>query len=112
VLTHALGAGATIAGRDLEGVGETLKDAGAMADSDPERLLLKIRDHLLNPLLQHQVAQSALAYAQRFSWENQTRLHFQLAEEVLSSVPALEASNALVETGAVGAPLTAWRVLS
>jgi hypothetical protein len=112
VLTHALGAGATIAGRDLEGVGETLRDAGAMADSDPERLLLKIRDHVLNPLLQYQVEQKALAYARRFSWENQMRLHFQLAEEVLSSVPVMEVSSALVEVGAIGTPLTAWRILS
>jgi glycosyltransferase involved in cell wall biosynthesis len=112
VLTHALGAGAIIAGRDLEGVGETLKDAGEMADSDPERLLLKIQDHVLNPFLQHRVEQKALAYARRFSWENQTRLHYQLAQEVLSSAPTLVASNALVEAGAIGAPLTAWRILS
>ena len=112
VLTHALGAGAMIAGRDLEGVGETLRGAGAMADSDTERLLLKIRDHLLNPLLQYQAEQKALAYARRFSWENQTRLHYQLAREVLSSVPPLETSSALVEAGAIGMPLTAWRILS
>ena len=112
VLAHALGAGAIIAGRDLEGVGETLKDAGAMADSDPERLLLKIRDNVLNPLLQHQVEQKALAYARKFSWENQTRLHHQLAQEVLSPVPTLQASKALVEAGAIGTPLTAWRILS
>lgn len=112
VLTHAIGAGAIIAGRDLEGVGETLKDAGAMADSDPERLLLKIRDHVLNPLLQHQVEQKALAYAREFSWENQTRLHYQLAQELLSSVPMPGTSNALVEAGAIGTPLTAWRILS
>ena len=112
VLSHAFGAGAVIAGRDLEGVGETLKDAGAMADSDPERLLLKIRDHARNPLLQHQVEQKALAYARKFSWENQTRLHYQLAQEVLSPVPTLQTSNALVEAGAIGTPLTAWRILS
>jgi len=112
VLTHALGTGAIIAGRDLEGVGETLKDAGSMADSDPEHLLLKIRDHVLNPLLQHQVEQKALAYASKFSWENQTRLHYQLAQEVLSHVPMLQSSNALVEAGAIGIPLTAWRILS
>jgi hypothetical protein len=112
VLAHALGAGAIIAGRDLEGVGEMLKGAGAMADADPGRLLLKIRDHVLNPLLQQQVEQKALAYARRFSWENQTRLHYQLAQEVLSSVPTMETSSALVEAGAIGTPLTAWRILS
>lgn len=112
VLAHALGAGAIIAGRDLEGVGEMLKGAGAMVESDPERLLLKIRDHVLNPLLQHKVEQKALVYARRFSWENQTRLHYQLAQEVLSSVPTLKTSSALVEAGAIGTPLTAWRILS
>ncbi|HEY40730.1 MAG TPA: hypothetical protein G4O18_02600 [Dehalococcoidia bacterium] len=112
VLSHALGAGAIIAGRDLEGVGETLKDAGAMADSDPECLLLKIRDHVLNPWLQFQVEQKALAYAGKYSWGNQTRLHYKLAQEVLLPVPVLEKSNALVEAGNIGAPLTAWRILS
>jgi len=112
VLAHALGAGAIIAGRDLEGVGETLKDAGAMTDSDREHLLLKIRDHVLNPLLQHQVEQRALTYARKFAWENQTRLHFQLAQEVLSPVPTLQSSSALVEAGSIGTPLTAWRILS
>jgi hypothetical protein len=112
VLSHALGAGAVIAGRDLEGVGEALKDAGAMTDSDPERLLLKMRDHVLNPWLQFQVEQRALAYASKYSWDNQARLHYQLAQEVLSPVPMSKTSNALVETGIIGAPLTAWRILS
>ncbi len=112
VLAHALGAGAIIAGRDLEGVGETLRDAGEMVDSEPERLLLKIRDHVLNPFLQHRVEQTALAYARQFSWGNQTRLHYQLAQEVLSPAPRQQASNALVEAGAIGTPLTAWRILS
>lgn len=112
VLSHALGAGAAIAGRDLEGVGETLRDAGEMVDSDPGRLLLKMRDHVLNPWLQLQVEQKALAYARRYSWDNQTRLHYRLAQEVLAPVPVFETSNALAEAGVIGAPLTVWRILS
>ncbi len=112
VLAHALGSGATIAGRDLEGVGETLREAGEIVDSDPERLLLKIRDHVLNPWLQQRVEHTALAYARRFSWENQMRSHYRLAQEVLSPVPKQQTSNALVEAGAIGTPLTAWRTLS
>ena len=87
VMAHALGAGAIIAGRDLEGVGEALKDAGELADKDMGHLLLKIRDIMLNPELGEGVEEMALEYAAEFSWGNQARRHYELAEHILHPMP-------------------------
>ena len=83
ILAHALGVGAIFAGRDLEGVGETLKEAGELADIDLSRLMIKIRDFILNPELAECIENSALKYAAEFSWKNQTRRHYELAERIL-----------------------------
>ena len=88
MVTHAFGAGVLVAGRDLEGVGETLKEAGALYDSDPGRLLLKIRDLALSPKLQEKVREKAVNYAKKYSWENQARRHYRLAGHLLSTPPA------------------------
>ena len=80
MLTHAFGAGAVVAGRELEGVGEMLKEAGALHDSDQACLLEKIRDLVLDRELQEEVQQSAVNYARALSWENQVQKHYQLAE--------------------------------
>lgn len=86
VLAHALGAGAVIAGRDLEGVGETLKEAGELVDIDLNNLLLKMSDLILNPELVEMIEERALNYANEFSWENQSRRHYELIEHILSSI--------------------------
>lgn len=91
VLGHALGAGAVVAGRDLEGVGETLKEAGELADTDLWRLLLKMRSIILNPGLGEKLEETVRHYAKRFSWQKQARLHYELAEHVLSLAPARQA---------------------
>ena len=80
VLARALGAGAVVAARDLEGVGETLKDAGGMVDTSLRRLMLKMRETVLDPELAERIAESALTYAAEYSWKNQARRHFELAE--------------------------------
>jgi len=87
-ITHAFGAGAVVAGRDLEGVGETLKEAGALYDSDPQQLLLKIRGLSIDPGLQEAVRKRAMDYAEKYSWGNQVRRHYELAE----GLPAPSAS--------------------
>ncbi|UCH43135.1 MAG: hypothetical protein JSW16_00945 [Dehalococcoidales bacterium] len=87
VLSHALGAGAVVAGRDLEGVGETLKEAGGLAETDLRKLINGMKELLLNPELAARIEEKALCYAGRFSWEIQARRHFELAEELLSQVP-------------------------
>jgi hypothetical protein len=84
IVAHALGAGATIACRDLEGVGETVKMAGGLAHNDLEGLLLDIRELLLDPSLSEQMSERALGYAENFSWRNQALRHFELAEKLCS----------------------------
>ena len=87
VLAHALGAGATVAGRDLEGVGETLKEARELADVDLEHLILKIKDLVLNPELRERLEETALRYATEYSWERQARRHYELAEQIVTPLP-------------------------
>jgi glycosyltransferase involved in cell wall biosynthesis len=87
VLAHALGAGAVIASRDIEGVGETLKDAGAAVDSNMETLISKMKTLITNPELAEDVAEKALYYAEDYSWENQVRRHYELAGRLVCSKP-------------------------
>ena len=92
VLAHALGAGAMIAGRDLEGVGETLQEAGQLVDTNLRYLLTKITKMLLNPELVERAEERALSYAAEFSWENQARSHYELAEKISCPVPIWSAN--------------------
>jgi len=87
VLAHALGAGAVVAGRDLEGIGETLKEAGQLVDKDLRQLVMKIENLILNPELRERIEDEALRYAAEFSWENQARRHYELAEPILHMMP-------------------------
>ncbi|GAH56921.1 unnamed protein product, partial [marine sediment metagenome] len=80
LLTHALGAGAIVACRDLEGVGEAVKEAGGIVGTDLRHLLFKITNLILNPALGEGIEQRALGYAREFSWKNQARRHCALAE--------------------------------
>ncbi len=82
VLSHALGAGAVIAGRDMEGVGETLHEAGAIVDNDFARLLLKISNVLVDDALRQRVEKRAMEYAGRYSWPKQAERHYRLADRV------------------------------
>ena len=107
VLAHALGAGAVVAGRDLEGVGETLKEAGEPADKDLRHLLLKVRSIILNPELAAEIEQGALMYAAEFSWENQARKHYELAENIPPPVPVWSEPQPRPAIGAEMTPATA-----
>lgn len=86
MLAHALGTGAIIAGRDLEGVGEILKEAGALVDTDLRRLLTKVKDVILNPEMGEKIEKKALRYAAKLCWKNQARKHYELAERVTASL--------------------------
>jgi len=87
VLAHALGAGAVIAGRDLEGAGEILKEAGQLADTDIDRLIMKIKNLIANPELRERIEESTLIYATEYSWENQALRHYELAKPLLYTKP-------------------------
>jgi hypothetical protein len=82
VLAHALGAGAIIAGRDLEGVGETLRESGQPVDVSLARLLAKIGSVVTTPELREMIEMKTLEFAAELSWENQARRHHRVAEIV------------------------------
>lgn len=102
VLAHALGAGAVIAGRDLEGVGEMLKEAGELADKDFWRLLIQMRNQIINPALGEEREEAVRQYAMRLSWQKQAQLHCELAEFALSMALARRAPH--VNFGTVPTP--------
>ena len=85
IIAHALGAGATIACRDMEGVGETVKMAGGLTSANFEELILKMRQIIVDPGLRMDIAGSALRYADEFSWNNQLLRHLELAEDLCPS---------------------------
>ena len=89
VLAHALGAGAVIASRDLEGVGETVKAAGGLTDTDLQALIYKMRDLILDPDMQKRTAESALGYVEEFSWRRQSQRHYELVKHILNTKPVL-----------------------
>ena len=112
VLAHALGAGAVVAARDLEGVGEILKDAGGVVDTSLRRLMTKIRDLILDLEFSEGIAARALSYAAEFSWENQVRQHYELAEHIVGPAPVGLVSHLPLTTGISSAtPAENWTQL-
>lgn len=107
VLSHAFGAGALIAGRDLEGVGETLREAGALCDTDQDNLILKIKQVLLDEKLRKEIEQAGVAHAARYSWKNQAQRHRELAQSLFPEVPAEDVSS-VVEVSGRGGLLARW----
>jgi len=103
-MAHALGAGATIACRDMEGVGETVRMAGGLTCSDFGQLVDAVRELVLDPGLREEMSRKALRYAGEFSWRNQALKHFELAEQLhrfrlQRLIPALPLTT---DTAAVG----------
>jgi hypothetical protein len=86
IMAHAI-----IAGKDMEGVGETFKDAGAVATGDMHHLIEKMKGLILCPELVEQAERNALTYAAEYSWENQAERHCALAELAKGAAsPAIE----------------------
>lgn len=83
---HALGAGAIIAGRELEGVGETLRDAYQTVSDDLKKLQIKMIKLILNPIFCEMIEEHTLDYAREYCWENQAQRHFEIAENILNRV--------------------------
>ncbi|MDP2730384.1 MAG: hypothetical protein Q8O55_07870 [Dehalococcoidales bacterium] len=99
VLSHALGTGALIAGRDMEGVGETLKEAGELTDINLDSLLLKVKNLICNPEIGEMIEEKVLNFAEEFSWKNQSRRHFNIAEQILAAKPVRPEQCILLKTG-------------
>jgi len=106
ILAHALGAGATIACRDTEGVGETVKMAGGLTYVDFEQAIAGLKELVLHPELRNDISERAVRYAEEFSWRNQALKHFELAQRLWHSriqrlLPTLPLST---HTDATGKP--------
>jgi hypothetical protein len=85
IVAHALGAGATITCRDMEGVGETVKMAGGVTSVDFRQLVSRVKQLILDPRLRNELSERVLGYAEEFSWKNQALKHFELAEQLCRS---------------------------
>jgi len=85
IMAHALGAGATIACRDMEGVGETVKMAGGLTSANFGQLISKIEQAIVDPKLRVEISERALGYAEESSWRNQALRHLELAEQLCLS---------------------------
>jgi len=85
IIAHSLGTGATVACRDMEGVGETVKMAGGLTLPDFGRLIDGIRWLILDHDLGNEMSEGAVRYATEFSWRNQAMKHFELAEQLCRS---------------------------
>jgi len=98
IVAHALGAGATIACRDLEAVGETVRIAGGLTSADFAQLIAGIKELILNLGLRNKMSEGAVGYAGEFSWRNQALKHFELAEQLCRSrrVPRLVTNTRLL----------------
>ena len=91
-LAHALGIGATVVGRNIEGVGETLKMCGYPPLNAYEDFLNEIERIIANSESKDLMEKSASEYAKTYNWENQALKHIELAESLISgkNLPLLD----------------------
>lgn len=114
VIAHALGAGAIVACRDLEGVGETLKEAGELVDTNLRHLLVKSKNLILHRELRERLEEMVLKYATEFAWANQARRHYELAEHIVAARASQVTIDAIVisRTTTVGETIPAQNLKS
>jgi len=84
ILAHALGTGAVISCKDMEGVGETVKVAGGLACTEFEQQIANLKALILSPELRLEMSEKAMKYANTFSWKNQALQHYKLSEQLAS----------------------------
>jgi glycosyltransferase involved in cell wall biosynthesis len=84
-LAHAMGVGAYTVGKDLEGIGETLRLSGCPVANDGNDLLNVVERLVRCPDLRIKLEKSVRKYAEKYSWRNQALKHYRLAEAILSS---------------------------
>jgi len=83
-LAHAIGIGATVIGRNIEGVGETLKMSGYPALSTYGDFLDEIKRVIANPESKDSMEESARMYAHTWSWDKQASKHMKLVDSLIS----------------------------
>ena len=112
IMAHALGAGATIACRDMEGVGETIKLAGGLSRTRFESLLSDIDGLILDASLREGLSRKAIAYAERYSWRNQALQHYDITDYLSRSKATVTAAASLFQSnGMHGYPVDAKRLV-
>jgi glycosyltransferase involved in cell wall biosynthesis len=79
-MAHALGTSACVVGRDIEGVGETLRLIGLPAAKDLEELAEKIETLVTEPSKRIQLEKAGLTFANRLSFAKQAQKHLELAK--------------------------------
>jgi glycosyltransferase involved in cell wall biosynthesis len=106
IMAHALGAGATIACRDMEGVGETARLAGGVTSSDFGTLVHRMKALVMNPGIRETLSARATAFADAFSWRTQATAHFDLADSLWRSryYPRVVAPTPVAAIRAQGEP--------
>ncbi len=92
-LAHAIGIGAFIIGRNIEGVGETLKMCGYPALNTYKDYVDEIERVIINPELKEKIEKKASQYVKSFDWETQSLKHIKLVKALISEeeIPLLDA---------------------
>ncbi len=85
-MAHAQGAGVPMAGRRIEGIGETLKLSGLPSARTMDELSDKIVEVIRNPDLQKKMEEMSNRFADRFSFFNQAKKHLQVEEAILKGI--------------------------
>jgi hypothetical protein len=83
-VAHAVGVGATVIGRDIEGVGETLHDVGAPVCTTLDDLDCSALQLVEDSALTASMRTRARRYARDHSWTEQARRHLMLADRLVA----------------------------
>lgn len=86
-LAHAQGAGVFVAGRDCEGIGETLRLSGLPAAVSLDELAETIGQLVLEPGLRNTMRDRSWQYAMRFSYANQSEKHLMIENALARGLP-------------------------
>ena len=84
-VAHAIGMGAVVLGRDIEGVGEDLREAGASVCRDFDELVGEAVRLLTANTRVAAAKARAQKYVTTYSWANQGKRHLQLADAVVEA---------------------------
>ena len=83
--TNILQSGYAVVGRDIEGVGEELREAGAPVCRDFDELVEEAGRLLTDEARADAVSMRARSYAARYSWANQASRHLEIADALVKS---------------------------
>lgn len=91
-MAHAQGTGVTIAGRNIEGIGETLRLSGLPGADTMDELSDKIAEIVKNPALGERLTRESIRYVKKYSFTNQAKKHLLIIETLLKGerLPALD----------------------